>query len=203
MKKSIITSLCFLFILTGCGAGNNNATPDEEDNRVKVQNSTNGPVNRAESEDKSNHLAELAKRIPEVKEATAIVIGDFAVVGIDVKEDLERSDVGSIKYAVAESMKDDPDGARAMVIADPDLTARLKEVADDFRKGHPIQGIINELADITGRIIPQVPADNLEPHPKDPEPTDKPNDKLTDKEEEKLDNTQNRQSNYHKEQREN
>ena len=189
-------------MLTGCGAGNN-ASQDEEDDRVKVQNSTNEAVNRDESEDKSNHLAQLAERVPEVKDATAIVIGDFAVVGIDVKEHLERSEVGSIKYAVSESMKDDPDGARAMVIADPDLTARLKEIAEDFRKGHPIQGIMNELADITGRVIPQVPADNLEPHPNDPEPTEKPNSKLTDEEEKQLDDTQNRQSNYHKEQREN
>lgn len=204
MKTIIITLFCSLFILTGCGAGNNNnAKQDGEDNRVKVQNSTNDPVNRAEVEDKSKHLAELAKRIPEVKEATAIAIGDFAVVGIDVKANLERSDVGSIKYAVAESMKDDPDGARAMIIADPDLTARLKEVAEDFRNGHPIQGIMNELADITGRIIPEVPADNLEPHPKDPEPTEQSNDKLSEEEEKKLDNTQNRQSNYQKEKREN
>jgi len=200
--KKLITLFCLLLMISGCGA-ENNASQDKQDDRVKVQNSTAEQVNREESEDKSNHLAELAERVPEVKDATALVIGDFAVVGIDVKEDLERSEVGSIKYAVTESMKDDPHGANAMVVADPDLTARLKEVAGDFRKGHPIQGIMNELADITGRIMPEVPADNLEPQPKDPEPTDGSNEKLSDKEEKQLDKTQNRQSNYQKEKREN
>jgi len=200
--KKIISLFCLLFVISGCGAGNN-ASQDEQDDRVKVQNSTEETVNRKESEDKSNHLAELAERIPEVKDATALVIGDFAIVGIDVKDNLERSEVGSIKYAVSESMKDDPHGANAMVVADPDLTARLKEVANDFRNGHPIKGIMNELADITGRIIPEVPADNLEPLPKDPEPTDSPNEKLSEKEEKQLDKTQNRQSNYEKEKREN
>jgi YhcN/YlaJ family sporulation lipoprotein len=198
--KKIVTLLCFLIVISGCGAGNN-AVQDEQDDRVRVQNSSE-PFNREESEDKSNHLAELAERVPEVEEATALVIGDFAIVGIDVKENLERSEVGSIKYAVTESMKDDPHGANAMVVADPDVTARLKEIAEDFRKGHPIQGIMNELADITGRIMPQVPADNLEPLPKDPEPSEEPSEKLNDQEEEKLENTQNRQSNYHKEKRE-
>lgn len=200
--KKVLTLFCLLFVISGCAAGNN-ASQDEQDDRVKVQNSTNEQVNRRESENRSNHLAELAERIPEVNEATALVIGDFAVVGIDVNEELERSEVGSIKYAVSESMKDDPHGANAMVVADPDLNARLKEVVEDFRNGHPIQGIMNELADITGRIIPEVPADNLEPQPKDPEPTESENEKLTDKEEKQLDKTQNRQSNYHKENREN
>jgi YhcN/YlaJ family sporulation lipoprotein len=199
--KKIISLVCLLFLISGCATGNNASQDNNQDDRVKVQNSTAEQVNREESEEKSNHLAELAERVPEVKDATALVIGDFAVVGIDVKEDLERSEVGSIKYAVTESMKDDPHGANAMVVADPDLTARLKEVADDFRKGHPIQGIMNELADITGRIIPQIPADNLEPLPKDPKPTEEPDDKLTDKEEKKLEKTQNRQSNYQKEKR--
>jgi YhcN/YlaJ family sporulation lipoprotein len=193
--KNVLTILFLILIIAGCGA-NEDAAQKDQDDRVKVQNTTNEDVDRKESEEKSNHLAELAEGIPEVKDATAIVIGNFAVVGIDVNQDLERSEVGSIKYSVSESMKDDPDGANAMVIADPDLTARLKEVAEDFRNGHPLQGIINELADITGRIMPIIPADNLEPHPKNP--TEEPNEKLNNNQEQKLEKSQDSQSNYQK-----
>lgn len=192
--KRVISLLCIVLIISGCGA-ENDTSQEEQERRVNVQDSTNGQINREESEDRSRYLAELAKGIPEVKDATAVVIGNFAVVGIDVNEDLDRSEVGSIKYSVSESMKDDPQGANAMVVADPDLTARLKEVAQDFSNGSPIQGIMNELADITGRIMPEVPADNLEPNPKNP--TEEPEDKLNENQENKLDKTQNRQSNYH------
>ena len=78
-------------------------------------------------------------------------------------KNLDRSEVGSIKYSVAESLKNDPHGARAVVVADPDLNARLKEVTEDIRIGEPIQGILNELADISGRLMPEIPADLVNP----------------------------------------
>lgn len=197
--KSIL--LLVLFIAAGCGANGNNAqeTQDaEQGSRVKVQNTVNeADADRQKSVDKANYLAQLAGKVPDVNGATAIVIGDFAVVGIDVNKDLERSEVGSIKYSVNEALMHDPNGARALVVADPDLRARIAEVAEDFRNGAPIQGIMNELADITGRIIPTTPADNLNPQP--PSSTEKPKETLDQQQEKELDDTQNRQSNYQKE----
>ncbi|MBM4764072.1 YhcN/YlaJ family sporulation lipoprotein [Bacillus sp. B15-48] len=195
MMKNILTLLLCIAIVSGCGANQDAAQGDRED-RVNVQNTSAEDVDRKASESRARYLAQLAASIPDVENATAIVIGNIAVVGIDVNEDLDRSDVGSIKYSVTESMRHDPDGANAIVLADPDLTARLREVTEDFRNGQPLQGIISELADITGRIMPMIPADNLEPQPK--EPTEKPNEQLNNNEEQKLDNTQDRQSNYHK-----
>ena len=61
--------------------------------------------------------------------------------------------MGTIKYSVAESLKNDPHGARAIVVADPDMNARLREIGEDIRKGEPIEGVMNELADIAGRLI--------------------------------------------------
>ena len=193
--KNRLAILLLILLISGCGL-NENATENKQDERVKVQNTAIEHEDRKKSEDKAQHLAELAGGVPEVNNATAIVIGNVAVVGIDVKATLERSEVGSIKYSVAESMKDDPHGANAMVIADPDMTARLKEVAEDFRNGKPLQGIMNELADITGRIMPEIPADIIDPNPKNA--TEEPKKKLDNKEEKKLDEKQNRQSNYHK-----
>ena len=61
-----------------------------------------------------------------MNDATAVVLGPYAIVGIDVNKNLDRSEVGSIKYSVAESLKNDPYGARAVVVADPDMNARVK-----------------------------------------------------------------------------
>lgn len=193
--KSIAAIFILILLASGCGT-REDAFQNRQDDLVKVKNSAFEHVDREESENISNHLAELAERVPQVENATAVVIGNLAVVGIDIKANLERSEVGTIKYAVAESMKDDPYGAEAIVVADPDITARLDEVAEDFNNGRPLQGIMNELADITGRIMPEVPADIIEPNPKNA--TEQNKEQLETDEKRNLEQKQDKQSNYHK-----
>lgn len=163
---------------------------------IHVKNSMNEEVNRQTGEDIAAHLVELASRIPNVNDATAVVIGKYAIVGIDVKADIERSEVGSIKFSVAESLKKDPYGANAVVIADPDMTARLKEIREDIRSGAPIQGVMNELADITGRLMPEIPADIIDPHKKKND-LEKPQKTLNKKEDQRLEKEQQEQSEHH------
>jgi len=88
---------------------------------MNVKNSSINEVRKEDSEEVSKHLANLAANVPNVNNATAVALGKFAVVGIDVDKDLDRSKVGSIKYSVAEALKKDPYGANAVVVADPDF----------------------------------------------------------------------------------
>ena len=169
MKRIWFLLSILLLLLSGCNFNNQaeNANHHNEKNQVKqVKNSTIDKVDRKQSEAISKHLANLAAKVPNVKGATAIAIGNYAIVGIDVDKDLDRSKVGTIKYSVAEALKHDKYGANAIVIADPDITARLEEIGEDIRNGHPIQGILNELSDIVGRIMPEIPGDLQEPTPK-------------------------------------
>lgn len=195
MKKWLI-SLLTLALLTGCG-GNNQAADQNENGpqTINVKNSTLDSNDRKNSQQISKHLVDLASGVPNVNDATAVVVGNYAVVGIDVKEDIDRSQVGSIKYSVAESLKTDPYGARAVVIADPDLTARLKEIQEDFQNGEPIKGIMNELADISGRLMPEIPAEITEN--KQNNPMRKQERKLNKGEKDSLDKKQEEQSNHH------
>jgi len=190
-----IISIAFL---TSCGVNNNSNQGGENQNNhlVNVKNSTIQEVDRTTGQKISRHLVELASSIPNVNDATAVVLGKYAIVGIDVNKNLERSEVGAIKYSVAESLKKDPYGAYAIVIADPDVKARIAEISEDINNNQPIQGILNELADITGRLIPEIPADIINPTPKDT--TEKPNNKLNQKEQNTLDQKQNNQSNQQK-----
>lgn len=102
-------------------------------------------------------MASIAIRVPQVNDATAVVFGKYAIVGIDVDATLDRSRVGTIKYSVAEALKEDPQGANALVTSDPDIMQRLREINEDIKRGRPIKGFAEELSDIVGRIIPQVP----------------------------------------------
>ncbi|KLV28172.1 putative lipoprotein YlaJ [Niallia circulans] len=192
--------IAVLFLLAGCTNNNaeNNQQSENRENSpqvTNVKNSTNQRVDRKTGQDIAKRLVALATSIDNVNDATAVVIGKYALVGIDINADLDRSEVGSIKYAVAESLKNDPDGANAVVIADPDINARLKEIGEDIQNGKPIQGIFNELADISGRLIPEVPADMIRNEPD--RDLKKPDEKLNDKEEKELKNDQDEQSNNH------
>lgn len=193
--KVYLVLIISLFLLFGCNNRDDDVAQNQN-NIVNVKNSTIQNVDKQTGQQISKHLADLATSIPKVNDATAVVLGRFALVGIDVNQDLDRSEVGSIKYSVAESLKNDPHGARAIVIADPDINARLKEIGEDIQRGEPIEGIMNELADIAGRVIPEIPADI-----KDPVQTksvDDPKKTLNSIEKQDLEKTQQEQSNHHK-----
>lgn len=194
MKKTlIITALCL--ILAGCGT-KRELTNNENASYVKVKNSYIESVDRKTGQEISKRLVKLATSIPNVNDATAVVLGRYAIVGIDVNSKIDRSQVGSIKYSVAESLKKDPYGAKAVVVADADTTQRLKEIQTDINKGRPIQGIMEELADVAGRLMPEIPGDLITPSPKNA--TEKPDKKLPEKDKKKLEKEQEDQSNHYK-----
>lgn len=198
MRKAIVI-LASCLLITACGSQDNTtskANQNDEPQKLSVKNSTIPSLDRETGQEVSKHLVDLATSIPSVNDATAVVLGRYAIVGIDVNEDIDRSQVGSIKYTVAESLKNDPHGARAVVVADPDMTARLREIQEDIQNGAPIQGIVNELADISGRLMPEVPADIVDPNPN--KATEKSKRSLNEGETKELDKTQEKQSHGHK-----
>lgn len=166
MRKLMLT-FATMILISGCTMNHKSEESQNQtkDNLTKVHNTTIQESDRSTGQQTAKRLTDLAQSVKEVNNATAVVLGKYALVGIDIDGDIERSQVGTIKYSVGESLKNDPHGAYAVVVADPDLNARIKEIAKDIKNGEPVRGILNELADITSRIIPEVPGDNLEPTP--------------------------------------
>ncbi|MCA0983617.1 YhcN/YlaJ family sporulation lipoprotein [Halobacillus yeomjeoni] len=117
------------------------------------------PVKRQKmtSQQAARHLAKLAVQVPDVHDATALVLGNYVAVGIDVDKDLDRSRVGVIKYSVAEAIKNDPYGKQAVVIADADAVERLRGLGRKISQGHPVEGITDELSQIVARYMPEGP----------------------------------------------
>jgi YhcN/YlaJ family sporulation lipoprotein len=105
----------------------------------------------------TDRLEKAAKTIPEVKHATAILIGNTAIVGIDLKKKVDRAKADSVKYAVTKALRNEKYGARAIVTADTDMGQRIKNVRDGIIEGRPLASFTNELGDIIGRVAPQMP----------------------------------------------
>ncbi|OOE12071.1 YhcN/YlaJ family sporulation lipoprotein [Fictibacillus arsenicus] len=192
----IVAVLSAIFVLFGCMNENNNDNAQQADKntprltKVNQTAESKKPDQPKGSQEISRHLVGLATGIPGVEDATAVVLGPYAVVGIDVDRKLDNSRVGSIKYSVAEALKNDPNGKNAVVTADPDVVERLRQMGRQIRQGHPIGGIAKELAGIVGRLMPQVPH-SLQTDK--PSPTETNNSQLSEKEERQLKNDQQKQ----------
>jgi YhcN/YlaJ family sporulation lipoprotein len=157
MKKELVIVALMLVLLAGC---NSQATPPSETSNNDMQMQQIKHQSAAENgENDVRYLEDLAKGIEGVNNAHVVVIGKTAIVGIDVDSKLERSRVGTIKYSVSEAFSKDPHGIHAIVTADIDLRERIAEIGGDISAGRPVQGMIEELSDIVGRIVPQIPAD--------------------------------------------
>ncbi|MDN3014899.1 YhcN/YlaJ family sporulation lipoprotein [Paenibacillus sp. BSR1-1] len=195
--KYFLMSFTICLLLSGCNTDNNKEiSKNGNQSLVNVKNSYIENVDRKTGQQISKRLVKLATSIPNVNDATAVVLGKYAIVGIDVNAKIDRSQVGSIKYSVAESLRKDPYGANAVVVADADTTQRLKEIQADINKGRPVRGIMEELADVAGRLMPEIPGDIITPSPKNA--TEKPDKKLPSDEEKKLNKEQEDQSNHYK-----
>lgn len=164
MKKLFLASISF-FILSGCN-NHNSLQRNNTQQLVKVKNSHIQDTDRKTGQEISKRLVGLATSIPYVNDATAVVLGKFAIVGIDVNSKIDRTAVGSIKYSVAEALKKDPYGAQAIVVADPDTAQRLRDISAEIKNGRPVTGIMDELAEIAGRLMPEVPGNIVTPTPK-------------------------------------
>jgi YhcN/YlaJ family sporulation lipoprotein len=198
----ILAVLSAIFILFGCMNNNNkkeNAQTDKNTPQLTKVNQTakNKEKNTKGSQAVSKHLVGLATGIPGVEDATAVVLGPYAVVGIDIDRKLDNSRVGTIKYSVAEALKNDPNGKNAVITADPDTVERLRQMGKEIRQGHPIGGIMRELSAIVGRLMPQIPQNS---NTTKPSPTETNNKQLNKKDEQKLKNEQQKQEKSNKNQ---
>ncbi|MDA5108732.1 YhcN/YlaJ family sporulation lipoprotein [Brevibacillus thermoruber] len=166
VKRTAICMLSVSLLLSACMSSNkppaNQAAPQPGrtvPETQRVQQTAPSPAYNQSPQATANRLVQLATRVKNVNNATAVVLGKWAVVGIDVNAHLDRPEVGVIKYSVAEALKEDPQGANAIVTADPDIVQRLREMAADIQRGHPVAGFAEELGDIVGRLMPQFPRD--------------------------------------------
>ncbi|MBT2288085.1 YhcN/YlaJ family sporulation lipoprotein [Paenibacillus albidus] len=186
MRKSMCL-LLVLLLLTSCGIVSKETSPSPQDKPASqtaqshqgnhgVQQLADDPngttlpeTARADGQplDGNNtsevalkdHLEQLAKRVPGVNGAHCVVMGNTAIIGIDVNAALDRSRVGTIKYSVAEAVRKDPRKINALVTADMDLSGRLADMSRHVSNGNPVSGFAAEMADIIGRIMPQFPED--------------------------------------------
>src|SRR5690625_7884522 len=96
---------------------------------MQVKNHNNDQASKQKLNGKgiADHHADIASDVPNVNSASAIVAGPYALVGIDVDQDLDRARVGTVKYTVSEALQHDDYGKTAVVVADEIGRASCRE----------------------------------------------------------------------------
>ncbi|KIL41728.1 sporulation protein [Gordoniibacillus kamchatkensis] len=169
--RRLLAAVMMLSVFVGCSnQQGNGASPSQASNQNNVRVQQSAPAKReiANPAEVQNRMEQLALSVPGVHAANCVVFGNTAVIGIDVGPNMDRSKIGTIKYSVAEALRKDPYGANAIVTADMDLGQRLRNIRDKARQGRTVTGFAEEMADIIGRIIPQMPEDLRRPAPDAP-----------------------------------
>jgi YhcN/YlaJ family sporulation lipoprotein len=161
--RIFVYCILLLFVLVGCNQSPKNGaspSPTNDANRqVQVRQTAPQKKEIIDSQAVSERLEQIATSIPQVESAKCVVFGNTAVVGINLPSEMDRAKVGTIKLSVAEALKKDPYGVDAVVTADVDVAARISKIRDSLREGRPVRGFAEEMAEIIGRIIPQLPRD--------------------------------------------
>ena len=192
LKRLLLLSLPII-LLFACQQENDETTLRDQgtsDHYAKVKNSTQNEHEELTNKQIANHLVDVADSVPDVNNSVAIVLGPYAVVGLNVDGNLDRSRVGTIKFSVLEALQKDPYGKTAVVVADGDVADRISEMNKKVQEGYPVQGVVEELASIVGRYMPNFPVpENM---PKD---SDQNKEILPEEDKENLEDIQEDQSN--------
>ncbi len=102
----------------------------------------------------------LENRIEDLKDvinATVIVSGNTAYVGVDIDAKLQGKMTDQLKEKVIdEAKRTDTLLSKVYVSADADTMTRLKNYAKDIRDGKPISGIIQQVDEMFRRPAPMV-----------------------------------------------
>src|SRR5690625_3053588 len=110
----ILIVSCVVFI----SCNQNNTIRDNQTNEnIVVEQSSYEENQTLSNQEIAKHLATIASEVPNVNNASAVVAGPYAVVGIDIDAETERQRVGTVKFSVSEALRYDPYGKTAVVIA--------------------------------------------------------------------------------------
>lgn len=106
----------------------------------------------------ANQLADKIKTsVDEVNSATVVVSGNQAWVGVNLKAGAGARLAENTKQRIIQIVKMQDDKiTRVYVTADADIVTRLKSIADKITTENPASAFMDELNDITTRIMPTV-----------------------------------------------
>jgi YhcN/YlaJ family sporulation lipoprotein len=100
-------------------------------------------------------IASNVAKLPEVNKATVVISGNTAIVGIDMKANVQGTHETQVKKKVEKTVRDTDKGIKNVsVTSDPDLYTRINNIAKGIAAGRPLSEFTKQITEILKRITP-------------------------------------------------
>ncbi|KGG80555.1 hypothetical protein Y919_05470 [Caloranaerobacter azorensis H53214] len=168
-NKLLITLVIFTMLITvftyGCRKSEkpNLPSPKQEDRNI-----IDNEIERKDLEDveektgktlsaRAEKIADSIVDLPGVDDATVVITGNTALVGVDIEKELEGKVVTDLKKQIVTRVKQtDKDIKNVTVTADPDLFERIDDIAQEINRGRGMSEFADEVKEIIRRITPSM-----------------------------------------------
>ena len=100
----------------------------------------------------ANEIARQAAGTQGVEKAYVVVTGKTAIIGLDLKSNITGENTKNIKNQVANKAKGTKGITNAEVTSNPDLVARIKDIAGGISNGRPLSEFNDQLKEILNRV---------------------------------------------------
>ncbi|HBK84837.1 MAG TPA: hypothetical protein DDZ53_02255 [Firmicutes bacterium] len=153
MRKQFIFSLVVMLIiasLAGCMPFRRpTPTPTPTNPITPTPQSTVQPT-------AADRVIKIVNAMPEVKTSYALVVGNVAMVGVDLRDKLTADKENALKTRIsADTKRQMPELAEVWVTSDPDLVTRIRNLASRISRGEPITGFFDEITNIAKKLQPK------------------------------------------------
>ena len=104
---------------------------------------------------RANFIAKKVTDLNEVDKASALITGDTALVGVEIKNNIKGQMTTDLKRRIETTVKNtDSRIKNVAVTADPNLSTRIRDMVFDIENGKPLSGFAVEIKEILRRITP-------------------------------------------------
>lgn len=153
MKKVLISTLVLLLLVCGCAPYRQPAP----ESRPPTQELPNEPVRPDQNTPLGQNLAaDISARTKEssaVQSASALVIGDLAIIGLQLRD---GRDADTVEDSIAEDIeKTFSEVSTALVTSDLELTDQIAAASDLINQGRPTIDVLDRVFQIWKSIRPQ------------------------------------------------
>ena len=138
---------------------NNNLIGRDTVNNPNLRNNVGGNTGRNVSDNdlmaRANFIAKKITDLNEVDKASVLITGNTALVGVEIKNNIQGKLTTDLKRRIETSVKNtDTRIKNVAVTADPDLATRIRDMVFDIERGRPLTGFAVEIKEILRRITP-------------------------------------------------
>lgn len=112
------------------------------------------PATQAQAKDAADSISAKVAKINGVNKAYVVVVGNVAMVGLDMKKDVQGAKVETIRKEAARIAKQDTRIVSVIVANDVDTVTRIQKIATGIGQGRPISEFFKQINEIFNRVKP-------------------------------------------------